>query len=108
MTPDNIRSIIREEITRATAPVISTEDAAALTGLASPDRFRRWAKARRIKPLTRSRWVRQQIEAAIAREAATQRRVTLRRTELRPGDRPEPANLSHLKRGNQTVTGRTV
>lgn len=101
METETLRQLIREEITRATAPVICTEDAAVLAGLASPDRFRRWAKARRIKPLTRSRWVRQQIEAAVAREAATQRRVTFRRTELRPGERPEPANISHLKRGNR-------
>ena len=101
MTPDAIRTIIREEIARATAPVISTEDAAALAGLASPDRFRRWAKARRLRPLSRGRWVRQHIEAAITREAAAQRRVTLRRTDLKPGERPEPANLSHLKRGKR-------
>ncbi|MCC5807601.1 MAG: hypothetical protein JJU00_14855 [Opitutales bacterium] len=101
MTPDAIRAIIREELARATAPVISTEDAAALAGLASPDRFRRWAKSHRIRPLSRGRWVRQHIEAAITREAAARNRVTLRRTSLRPGDRPEPANLSHLKRGNR-------
>lgn len=65
---EEFRAVVREEMARASGPVVSTEEGAALARLASADRFRRWAKAARITPVGKGRWARSQIEAALRRE----------------------------------------
>lgn len=69
---EDIRSIIREELDRTfaqQADIVDAQQACIITGHKSVDRFRRWAKARRIERCGVGRYIRARITVELQREA---------------------------------------